>query len=269
MTRNGRRWSPPHTPPRPDRDAVCLLPRRIRAQTTARTKEALPRSGKGPDSPMRTPRTRRSRAYSPASLSASSLRAAARNSGLCSRFRASHAIALLVTSRQRRPFSEIANSRNSGVCPEIFFSGRIVPNMLHAGMTRHRAHCTARTLRTHAAAVLVDNANERGRARRRLECGDEPGILVHDAEQLIECRRMRDRRLQADSDARHDRATMLDWRPVFWGGWSKRPSWRTHGIRSKARSGQQPPRKDPNGSARSLVSAKTRDSRPNCLTVVK
>ena len=260
---------PPHTPPRPDRDAVCLLPRRIRAQTTARTKEALPRSGKGPDSPMRTPCTRRSRAYSPASLSASSLRAAARNSGLCSRFRASHAIALLVTSRQRRPFSEIANSRNSGVCPEIFFSGRIVPNMLHAGMTRHRAHCTARTLRTHAAAVLVDNANERGRARRRLECGDEPGILVHDAEQLIECRRMRDRRLQADSDARHDRATMLDWRPVFWGGWSNRPSWRTHGSRSNARTGQRPPRKDPNGSARLLTSAKTRNSRPACLTVVK
>ena len=54
-TRNAHRWSPP-TPPRPDRDAACLVPRRIRAQTTARTKEALPRSEKGPDSPIRTPR---------------------------------------------------------------------------------------------------------------------------------------------------------------------------------------------------------------------
>lgn len=267
-TRNAHRWSPPPhhqdptaTPRAWSRGAFAPKPllAQKRPSPAARRAQIVPYAR----------HARRSRAYSPASLSASSPRTAARSSGLCSKFRASHAIALLVTSRHCRPFSEIANSRNSGVCPEIFFSGRIVPNMLHAGMTRHRAHCTTRTLRTHTAAALVDNANERGRARRRLECGDEPGILVHDAEQLIECRRMRDRRLQADSDARHDRATMLDWRPVFWGGWSKRPSWRTHGIRSKARSGQQPPRKDPNGSARSLVSAKTRDSRPNCLTVVK
>ena len=89
-TRNAHRRSS-RTPPRPDRDISRLVPRRIRAQTTARTKEALPRSGKGPDSPMRTPRTHRSRAYSPASLSVSSLRAAARSSGLRSRSRAAHA----------------------------------------------------------------------------------------------------------------------------------------------------------------------------------
>ena len=136
-TRNAYRSSP--TPPRPDRDTARLVSRRIRAQTTARTIEALPRSGKGPDSPMRTPRTHRSRVYSPASLSANSSRAAARSSGLRSKSRAAHAIALLVTNRQCRPFSEIASSRNSGVCPEIFFSGRIVPKMLHAGITRsHR-----------------------------------------------------------------------------------------------------------------------------------
>lgn len=57
------------------------------------------------------------------------------------------------------------------------------------------ARRTARTLRPDAAAVLGDSANKRCRARRRLERGNEPRILVYDAEQLIESRRMRDRRL--------------------------------------------------------------------------
>ena len=59
------------------------------------------------------------------------------------------------------------------------------------------AHYTVRTLRTHAAAVLANHANKRSWDRRRLERRNEPRILVYDAEQLIERRRMRDRRLQA------------------------------------------------------------------------
>ena len=57
------------------------------------------------------------------------------------------------------------------------------------------ARRAARTLGPHAAAVLGDSANERSRARGSLKRGNEPRILVYDAEQLIERRRMRDRRL--------------------------------------------------------------------------
>ena len=57
------------------------------------------------------------------------------------------------------------------------------------------ARRTVRTLRPDAAAVLGDSANERSRARGSLKRRNEPRILVYDAEQLIERRRMRDRRL--------------------------------------------------------------------------
>ena len=110
-TRNARRWSSTHrqdpttTPRAWSRGA--FTPKPLLAQ-----KRPFLRSGNGPNRPMRTSRTHRPRAYSPASLSASSLRAAARSPGLRSRSRAAHAIALLVTSRQCRPFSEIASSHH-------------------------------------------------------------------------------------------------------------------------------------------------------------
>lgn len=135
----------PPTPPRPDRDAACLVPRRIRAQTTARTKEALPRSEKGPDSPIRTPR------------------------------------APLTRLLPSQPFRQLPARRREKL--------RVVQQI--QGLARR----TARTLRSDAAAVLGDSTNERSRARGSLKCGNEPRILVYDAEQLIESRRMRDRRL--------------------------------------------------------------------------
>lgn len=59
------------------------------------------------------------------------------------------------------------------------------------------ARRTVRTLRPDAAAVLANHANKRCRTRGSLKRGNEPRILIYDAEQLIERRRMRDRRLQA------------------------------------------------------------------------
>lgn len=129
-TRNARRWSPPTHQQDPTATPCACFRGAFAPKPLLAQKRPSPAAGRAQIVPYAR-HARRSRAYSPASLSASSPRAAARSSGLCSRSRAAHAIALLVTSRQRRPFSEIANSRNSGVCPEIFFSGRIVPNQNH------------------------------------------------------------------------------------------------------------------------------------------
>lgn len=109
-TRNAHRWSPPHhqdptATPRTWSHGT-FAPKPLLAQ-----KRPSPAAGRAQIVPYAR-HARRSRAYSPASLSASSPRAAARSSGLCSRSRAAHAIALLVTSRQRRPFSVIASSRH-------------------------------------------------------------------------------------------------------------------------------------------------------------
>lgn len=108
-------------------------------------KRPSPRSGKGPDSPIRTPR------------------------------------APLTRPLPSQPFRQLL--------------ARLREKLRVAQQIQGLARRTARTLRSDAAAVLGDSANERSRARGSLKCGNEPRILVYDAEQLIESRRMRDRRL--------------------------------------------------------------------------
>lgn len=109
-TRNAHRWSPHASKTRPRRRAPGPTAH-SRPNRCSHKRGPPPAAGRAQIVPYAR-HARRSRAYSPASLSASSPRAAARSSGLCSRSRAAHAIALLVTSRQRRPFSVIASSRH-------------------------------------------------------------------------------------------------------------------------------------------------------------